>query len=179
MTADGTTGPGERLGAGEAAPRLGAEIVRFKRLIEASRQRARYEAGAGDRIILVRLATGGERRATDLAAEALLDLSTVSRQVRSLVQRGLVERRPDPEDRRGALLAITAAGQEAFEEYRRQRDAELTKLLEPWPAEDRGALVRLLARLNDDMAGRYGRTVTQPTPTPQPTAGPTAGKEHV
>lgn len=160
MTSDKPTkaaGVGEPLGAAEAAPMLALEIVRFKRVVEARMQRARYEPGAGERIILARLATGGERRATDLAAEALLDLSTVSRQVRSLIERGLVERRPDPDDRRGSLLAITDAGRAAYEHYRRKRDAELAVLLEPWPAEERAELVRLLARLNDDMADKCSR----------------------
>jgi DNA-binding MarR family transcriptional regulator len=154
---------GERLCAADAAPLLAAEIVRFKRLIEARMQRARYEPGTGDRIILARLATGGERRATDLAAEVLLDLSTVSRQVRSLIERGLVERRPDPGDRRGSLLAISDAGRAAYECYRRQRDAELAALLEPWPAGERAELVRLLARLNDDMAELHTRSSTSGT----------------
>lgn len=157
MASDGSAGAQGSPHAEQAAAQLGVEIVRFKRLIEARRQRAQYEPGAGDRIILARLATGGEWRATDLAAEAFLDLSTVSRQVRSLIQRGLVERRPDPDDRRGALLAVTSAGRAAFEHYRRLRDAELAELLRPWPAGERQELIRLLARLNDDMADRHAR----------------------
>ncbi len=47
---------------------------------------------------------------SDLAAEMLLDLSTVSRQVRRLVETGLVEREPDPEDRRVTLLRTTPEG---------------------------------------------------------------------
>ena len=137
--------------AAEAAAGLGGEIVRFTRLITAWKQSAKHEPGAADRVLLARLVVGGERRATDLAADAFLDLSTVSRQVRSLVERGLVERRPDPEDRRGSMLTATAAGRAAFEHYRRQRDAQLAALLEPWPAEDRYQLIRLLARLNDDL----------------------------
>lgn len=137
--------------AEDAAAGLGTEVVRFTRLIAAWKHRAKHEAGAADRVLLARLVMDGARRATDLAADAFLDLSTVSRQVRSLVERGLVERHPDPEDRRGSLLTATADGREAFEHYRRQRDAELAALLTPWPAEDRYQLIRLMARLNDDL----------------------------
>lgn len=101
-------------GLDEAAAGLGTEIVRFSRLISAWKQRVRTDGGAADRVLLARLVVGGDRRATDLAADAFLDLSTVSRQVRSLVERGLVARRPDPEDRRGTLLAATEAGRAAF-----------------------------------------------------------------
>jgi DNA-binding MarR family transcriptional regulator len=153
--------------AAEAAPRLGAEIVRFGRLIAALKQRLKHEPGGGDRIILARLMAGGERRATDLAAETFLDLSTVSRQVRSLVERGLVERRPDPDDGRGALLAVTPAGQAAFDDYRRQQDKELGVLLEDWSSSDRAELIRLLARLNDDLTERYtSMTVVTASPAP-------------
>ncbi|AJT68486.1 MarR family winged helix-turn-helix transcriptional regulator [Streptomyces chattanoogensis] len=143
----------------EAAAGLGTEIVRFSRLIAAWKQRAKHDTGAADRVLLARLVVGGDRRATDLAADAFLDLSTVSRQVRSLVERGLVARRPDPEDRRGTLLTATDAGRAAFEQYRRQRDAELAALLEPWPPQDRADLIRLLGRLNEDLAEQHARQV--------------------
>ncbi len=153
---DLATRPGASHGTGsasaaEAAAGLGNEIVRFTRLMAAWKHKAKHEAGAADRVLLARLVIGGERRATDLAADTFLDLSTVSRQVRSLVERGLVERHPDPEDRRGSILTATADGRTAFEHYRRQRDAELAALLEPWPGEDRYELIRLMARLNDDL----------------------------
>lgn len=137
--------------AEETASVLGAELVRMTRLIAAWKQRARTEAGAADRVLLARLVNDGPRRATDLAADAFLDLSTVSRQVRSLVERGLVERHPDPEDRRGSLLSATGAGRLRFEEYRSQRDAQLATFLEAWSGEDRYQLMRLLARLTDDL----------------------------
>lgn len=138
-------------GPEDAAAELGTEIVRFGRLVTAWRQVVKADTGAADRVLLAKLVVGGDRRATDLAADAFLDLSTVSRQVRSLVERGLVERYPDPEDRRGTLLRPTDAGHAAFQQYRRQRDRELAALLEPWPPEDRNALIRLLGRLNDDL----------------------------
>ncbi|MEV8567609.1 MarR family winged helix-turn-helix transcriptional regulator [Streptomyces sp. NPDC051322] len=138
--------------AEEAAAGLGSQIVRFSRLLTTRRRRAKLEQGAGERVLLARLVLDGEQRATDLAADTFLDLSTVSRQVRLMVERGLVERRPDPEDRRGALLRATEAGKTAFGAYRRQRDAELAELLRPWPPEDRYQLIRLMARLNDDLA---------------------------
>jgi DNA-binding MarR family transcriptional regulator len=153
------------LSAEEAAPRLGAEIVRLSRLISALRQRARNEPGRGDRFILARLAVDGEQRATDLAEKTFVKLSTVSREVRSLMDRGLVERRPDPDDGRGALLAVTAAGLAAFEAYRRQRDEELAGLLDAWPPEDREHLTRLLGRLNDELADQYARTPAGPADT--------------
>ncbi|MEY9965650.1 DNA-binding MarR family transcriptional regulator [Streptacidiphilus sp. MAP12-16] len=138
--------------AADAATALGDEMARFMRLITAWKQRSREDPGGGDRLLLARLVSCGPRRATDLAADTLLDLSTVSRQIRSLVDRGLVERRPDPEDRRGALLSASPDGVIAFQHYRDQRNQRLARMLDAWPAEDRYQLVRLFGRLNDDFA---------------------------
>jgi DNA-binding MarR family transcriptional regulator len=151
-----TDGPAHaRAGASQLtadAAELGTQIVRFTRLIAALKQRVKYDSGAADRVLLARLVAGGDRRATDLAADAFLDLSTVSRQVRSLVERGLVARYPDPEDRRGTLLTATDAGRAAFQEYRRQRDAQLADLIKGWSSQDRADLIRLMGRLNDHIA---------------------------
>jgi DNA-binding MarR family transcriptional regulator len=143
--------------ATQAAAELADEIVRFGRLIAAWKSHSSADRSAADRVLLARLVVGGERRATDLAAEAMLDLSTVSRQVRSLVDRGLVERRPDPEDGRGTLLAATDAGRAAFDEYRRQRNAEMAELLADWSPRDRYDVVRLIGRLNEDLAEQHAR----------------------
>ena len=102
--------------AEEAGAGLGSQIVRFTRLVAARRNQAKLEQGAGERVLLARLLRDGEQRATDLAAETFLDLSTVSRQVRSMVERGLIERRPDPEDRRGTLLYATESGRAVYRE---------------------------------------------------------------
>jgi DNA-binding MarR family transcriptional regulator len=161
--------------AAEAALLLGDELSRFSRLTHAWKLRAREENGGGDRLLLARLVNYGPRRATDLAAETLLDLSTVSRQVRSLVDRGLVERTPDPEDRRGTLLSASEAGVRAFQQFRDQRNQRLARLLEGWTAEDRYELVRLFGRLNDDFAENhheiFGGTLGVTAPTATAVAG--------
>jgi DNA-binding MarR family transcriptional regulator len=140
-----------------AAAALGEEIARFNRVMTSWKQRLHQEHNGAERFLLARLVHDGERRATDLAADTLLDLSTVSRQVRSLVDNGLVERRPDPDDRRGALLAATEAGRAAVAEARRRRDEQLADLLEGWPADERDDFVRLFARFNTEFAERHAR----------------------
>ncbi|MGW8377957.1 MarR family transcriptional regulator [Streptomyces sp. ODS28] len=170
--APGPAAPGRSAGLDEAAAGLGTQVVRFARLVTAWRQSARTDASAADRVLLAKLVVQGDRRATDLAADALLDLSTVSRQVRSLVERGLVERYRAQEDRRGTLLRATEAGRATYEEYRRQRDAELAEVLETWSAKDRDDLVRLMGRLNDDLEeGWHRHTGHPPAAAPAPRSG--------
>lgn len=60
--------------------------------------------------ILVRLQGGGPRGIQALAAELVMDRTTLGRNIRPLERDGLLSAIPDPADRRGRLLAITPAG---------------------------------------------------------------------
>ncbi|QMU74532.1 MarR family transcriptional regulator [Streptacidiphilus sp. PB12-B1b] len=165
--------------AAEAATGMGEEISRFMRQINAMRQRMRDDPGVGDRLLLGRLVLGGPRRATDLAADTFLDLSTVSRQIRCLVDSGLVRRTPDPDDRRGALLSATAAGVTAYQHFRDQRNEHLARIFDAWPPEDRHQLVRLFGRFNDDFAENYHRlSAGQAGATPPAAAAAAQQGEH-
>ncbi|GAA0299748.1 MarR family winged helix-turn-helix transcriptional regulator [Sphingomonas oligophenolica] len=50
-----------------------------------------------------------------LGVATRMDKVTVSRAAIALVDRGLVQRRPNPDDRRSHLLSLTAAGQTLYE----------------------------------------------------------------
>ena len=66
--------------------------------------------------VLVNVA-GGTRegvRPTDLAERVLLTKSGLTRLLDRLVERGFIERRACPTDRRGQLIVLTAEGRHAF-----------------------------------------------------------------
>jgi DNA-binding MarR family transcriptional regulator len=82
-----------------------------------------------------------------LIRETLVTSGTMTNRVDRLAGRGLVQRSPDPGDRRGVLVGLTPAGRKtvdaAFEELlRRER-----RLLESLPDEDRARLAALLKTL--------------------------------
>lgn len=54
----------------------------------------------------------GPLRLAELNEHVLLSQPALSRMVDRLVARGLIAREPDPRDRRGVLLTLTAAGRE-------------------------------------------------------------------
>jgi DNA-binding MarR family transcriptional regulator len=58
-------------------------------------------------------------RLTELAAEARMTLPAMSELVDDLQRLGVVERRPDPRDRRAKLICLTDAGWEAMRTARR------------------------------------------------------------
>jgi len=94
---------------------------------------------------------GGAVRLSDLASSLELDLSTVSRQVRNLVDAGLVDRDADPDDGRAALLTLSRRGRDVLDAVRAARRQVLGQTLYGWTAADRDVLVRALARLADDL----------------------------
>ena len=58
-------------------------------------------------------------RLTELAAQARMTLPAMSELVDDLQRLGIVERRPDPRDRRAKLICLTDAGWEAMRTARR------------------------------------------------------------
>ncbi len=71
-------------------------------------------------------------RLTELAAQARMTLPAMSELVDDLQRLGIVERRPDPSDRRAKLICLTDAGWEAMRTARRviaEIEAEYTEIV--------------------------------------------------
>jgi len=85
--------------------------------------------------LLYYLDSTGPRRATVMAADTGLGPSGLSRQLAGLEEAGLVERTPDPEDGRAALVAITARGREQVLAAVEQDAQRLASRLEGWDEE--------------------------------------------
>ena len=84
-----------------------------------------------------------------LVAETLVTSGTMTNRVDRLTTRGLVERQPDPSDRRGVLVRLTAAGREqvdgALAELMRS-EAGILADLSPADAETLASTLRTLTR---------------------------------
>ncbi len=90
-------------------------------------------------------------RLSDLAAETRLDLSTVSRHIRTLERDGYVARADDPADRRACRLEVTPQGRAALARMRERRVADIAHAVADWSPRDRRTLADLLDRLADDL----------------------------
>jgi DNA-binding MarR family transcriptional regulator len=79
----------------------------------------RYLAAAGLRTtqygILVRLKRRGPMSINALAAELVMDRTTLGRNIRPLERDGLIAIDPDPSDRRSKILRLTKAGEARFQ----------------------------------------------------------------
>lgn len=132
--------------------RVERAMRRFRQLGGAERMQRRMreisgvDIEASAQIALACIVECGPIRATELASRLWLDLSVVSRKLRHLVDAGLVERTPDPEDARASLLSATKAGSVATKRMRDARVTALETVLADWSDTDRDQLATLLDR---------------------------------
>jgi DNA-binding MarR family transcriptional regulator len=153
------------VGSTNAADTPASEIAAH--LIEVTQAFTRFRAsahnaapGEGDGLLnhlLFQVLRDGPLRASELAETSQADPSTVSRQVATLVSRGLLERRADSHDGRASLLHATADGVALKERLTGSRNSHFSQLLSDWSEDDQRRFAALLARFVDDFA-RYRET---------------------
>jgi len=125
----------------DAAARLRLAIVRTAR-------RLRQEAAGGEALTptaLAALATverHGPLMPSELAEIERIKRPTATRTLRGLEEAGLVERTPDPDDGRSALVSVTAAGRERLRRLRGRKNAFLARRMRDLPAADLRTLER-------------------------------------
>ena len=98
--------------------------------------------------MLMALNDSGPRRASELVEIFSVDKGAVSRQVQALLELGLIERTPDPEDRRAMTLAISEEGHRRLANISQDRRLKLSERLHGWTEEELTGFVRALARYN-------------------------------
>ncbi|MDR1999883.1 MAG: MarR family transcriptional regulator [Frankiaceae bacterium] len=117
-------------------------------LIEAA-QRVHPDLDATAFILLVGLREQGRLRGSDLALRHDLDPAAVSRQVRRMVELGLVRSAVDPQDSRAKLLALTEDGERRLDEVRNGPGAaRISAELTHWPIEQVRSFEANLRRYN-------------------------------
>ena len=91
----------------------------------------------------------GPTRQSVLAADFGMSPHSITDIVDGLERLGLAERRPDPDDRRAKLVAITDAGEASLDVANAIRERLLTQIFGSLSQEDRVTLLRLLGRLDE------------------------------
>jgi DNA-binding MarR family transcriptional regulator len=102
--------------------------------------------------VLGRLDRCGTQSVSDLAAAERVRPQSMAQTVGDLEADGLVERKPDPGDRRRALVILTPAGKSRIEANRRAREGWLVMAFEEMPEADLAAIehsVEILRRVAD------------------------------
>ncbi len=97
--------------------------------------------------VLQRLDTVQGRRLTDVGAELLCVKSTITRVVDRLEAGGLVQRMPDPEDRRAQRVTLTASGAAIRDQALSLHHASIARRFNGLDAHEQQALTQLLEKL--------------------------------
>jgi DNA-binding MarR family transcriptional regulator len=111
---------------------------------------ARYGLQPGWFDLLAALRRAGkpyELNPTGLMDATMLSSGGVTKRLDRLAEAGLVERRPDPDDRRGTLVRLTRKGRAVVDRALEAHVANEERLLQPLGPADRKELDRLLRTL--------------------------------
>jgi DNA-binding MarR family transcriptional regulator len=98
-------------------------------------------------VVLLALDRSSMRTQAALAAAIGADKTRIIRDLDELQQRGLIERMPDPDDRRVRLLAITDAGRAVKDAVQEEIQRGEERWLGDLSADERRTLLRVLGRL--------------------------------
>jgi DNA-binding MarR family transcriptional regulator len=99
--------------------------------------------------LLAALDEFGPASQADLTRRTSIDRSDMVAAVNELAEEGLVERLPDPADRRRNVVTLTAAGRRRLRKLDDALAGAQSQILAPLSAKERAQLVALLTRLVD------------------------------
>ena len=91
----------------------------------------------------------GPMRLSELSEHLQIVPRSTTQVADALESRGLIERRPDPGDRRATLVEVTGHGSEVLDEIRAARGTEAERIFGRLSETDRGHLTRILRKLRD------------------------------
>jgi DNA-binding MarR family transcriptional regulator len=112
-----------------------------------------YQLSAAARQALAVLEGAGEPLSpTEIARRLIISTASVSSLLDTLERRELVERRPDPNDRRGLLIAITPAAQRLVQQYVPQIVALQAAVMQDIDEHDRQQVIAVLRRIRQAIA---------------------------
>lgn len=127
-------------------------VDRFMRKIHSGLQERapgfdREAVGPGGGIVLMTLADSGRVSLNELTKRVARDKSQMTRMIRSLETKGLVQREVAPNDGRVSLIYLTPKGSEIVGELMQTVAEVIGKILEPISENERKTLQSLLAQV--------------------------------
>lgn len=128
------------------------ELAFLVRRLEAVRRKYDFGLERAHYLLLLLLEQQDGQSVGCLAEQVNLDASTVTRQVAAMQRCGLVDKQPNPEDRRGGFMAITDKGREALADTRQRRLERVGHRFADWDDTERLEFARLLARYSSELS---------------------------
>jgi DNA-binding MarR family transcriptional regulator len=127
---------------------VGVMIRRIRRVIGERARAVHPELQSSSYLMLSWLIEHGPQRASAMSEAFGIDKGAISRQVQHLVDLGLVDRSPDPQDGRATLVSASAAATGRLSAVIAERRRWIDERLGDWSDDDLEAYVALLRRYN-------------------------------
>ncbi|MFG2925678.1 MarR family winged helix-turn-helix transcriptional regulator [Streptomyces sp. NPDC048305] len=141
-------------GDGDFGVALGAVFRAYMKALDAVV--GDFPGGARGHFILAAAVRGEVCSQRTLCERLGVDRTVMTYLLNDLEQAGLVERRPDPSDRRNWRIGATSAGERRWSELRGPLDAARSRVAELLPEASRAQFHAMLCTLADS-AGRLGQ----------------------
>ncbi|WP_252275074.1 MarR family transcriptional regulator [Nocardioides sp. LMS-CY] len=138
---------------GELEREVGVMIGRIRRLLRERARTVHEELQSSTYLLLSWLDTRGPLRASEISETFGIDKGAISRQVQHLIELGLVDRAPDPDDGRATLLSASETARTRLVAVKEASRLWLDQRLGDLPDEDLAEFVGLLGRYNVALGG--------------------------
>lgn len=132
---------------------VGVLIRRVRRVIVERARSVHPDLQPASYLILMSVAQGEPVRASAIAGLFDVDKGAVSRQVKHLIDLGLLAREQDPADARATLLSVTDEARTRMSDLTEHRRKHLDERLSEWSDDDLAAFVAGLSRYNVALGG--------------------------
>jgi DNA-binding MarR family transcriptional regulator len=127
---------------------VGVLIRRVRRVIGVRARAVHESLQPAAYLILGHVNENGPVRASSIVEVFDMDKGAISRHVHHLIELGLVDRMPDPDDGRATLLSVTDEGARRMKDVSDHRRKWLDERLGDWSEQELADFVRELARYN-------------------------------
>jgi len=132
---------------------MGVVVRRVRRVIAERARSVHPDLQSSSYLMLGYLVDNGPLRASAMSTVFDIDKGAISRQVQHLVDLGLVDRTPDPDDGRATLISVSADGASRFTDVVAHRRKWFDERLGDWSAEEILAFAGTLSRYNEALGG--------------------------
>jgi DNA-binding MarR family transcriptional regulator len=127
-------------------------IRRIRRVIGVRAREVHESLQPASYLILSYVVESGPVRASSIVEVFDIDKGAISRQVAHLIDLGLVERTPDPDDGRATLLSVTDEGTRRMKDVGDHRRKLVNERLSEWSEKELTTFVSDLARYNSALS---------------------------
>jgi DNA-binding MarR family transcriptional regulator len=127
-------------------------IRRIRRVIGVRAREVHESLQPASYLILSYVVESGPVRASSIVEVFDIDKGAISRQVAHLIDLGLVERTPDPDDGRATLLSVTDEGTRRMKDVGDHRRKLVNERLSDWSEKELTTFVSDLARYNSALS---------------------------